>query len=1235
MQLEIDNTPLCGVGDKVVRERYLRKDEDGNLIENWAGLCKRVVDHVCVNENQEFKDKVYDLIYNTKFLPNSPCLVNSGNSISGLLACTVTKSPEDSWLGMCENLANFGHIARRGGGAGADFSLIRPEGDPVFGSTHAKACGPIQHMRVISESMSSITQAGFRAMANIGVLRVDHPDIEKFIVCKQRSNALRSLLKEDPRNHFEQMDGHTSEEVNIILDKFMSNFNISVGVTDEFMKKVEKNQNFDLIFGGKIYKTVKARDLFNLIATNAWKNGDPGLLFYGAINDGPYKYSGQKITATNPCFHGDTMVAVADGRNAVSFKQLAEDGKDVPVYCRNSRGGVSIHWMRNPRITGYNQKILKITIENGHTLRTTENHKFVMLDGTTKEAKDLQKGDSLSIMSKVSAPFEKMLKKWNSKTQKYYWINASSQISWKLEHRIIYNFCNNKNYSYGDGTIHHKDYNALNNNPANLEWMIKSDHDKLHCQNMFGDSNPMRRAKNEWSEEDWSRYGENMSKSVSGLLNSRAYNISNEELFNQAVFLTKEKNRKLSSTEWRKWSIDNGFVSQFSNFREQELGTISEFLTKAAQVVGIENAEYSHSDLREYNRFLKIREESDLNVYFDKGIMVRKNCEECGKEFSVKYYMREICFCSQSCFGVNLTNRPSFIQHAKETRQRLRDKKKIILLNAYNKFKTDIGREPFKKEFQLYCKSNKIPFRIPSKREASSGKLIPIFDSWKQLKKESLTLNHKVIKVEQDGTEDVYNGTVDKYHNLYVGHFLEKYDDCDKFVYINTLQCGEQNLPEFGSCNLGSLDISKFYEEQQNDLDWKSLKNAIYVAVQFLDNVIDVNKFPTPDFYEWALKNRPVGLGIMGWADLLLKMKIAYGSPQSIKLARKLGKFMQEESHKKSVELGKERGTPECCKFKELEFRRNVTLLSIAPTGSISLIAGCSSSVEPVFSSITYREDNTGKYEMKHPDADSEYFKCAVGGKEEHKITWQQHIEIQAAFQENCCNAISKTCNLENSATVEDVYNAYMLAWKLKNKGITVYRDRSKTTQVLNTTNRTGIIGYNNALKRPDSLPCHIYNTTASGFEWHIIIGLLNGNPYEVFAVNGKINLPEFGTVVKKGKRYYALLDESGKELIGNLATAEEKIDPRISMETRRFSLELRHQIHPKYICEQIDKSNDLITSFSKAVNRIMKKNYLDIKEINTDEMICVKCAQKGKLVAMIPESACWRCPECKDSKCG
>lgn len=743
----MEKSPLTDIAQQVCERRYFQKDADGNFSEDWKGLTNRVVKHVCKKDTQAFMQKAFDVIYATEFLPNSPCLVNGGRKTKsrGLLACFVTKSPEDCWsnpdgVGMIENIANFGHIARQGGGCGVDFSQIRPEGDTVFGSTHAKACGPIEHMRMISEVMSSITQSGFRGMAMMSCLRIDHPDVLKFIVCKQHTRALKTFLKEDIFNHYDQLkDRELPEGLKIILDKFISNFNISLFVTDDFMRRVENGQDYDLIFNGKIYATVNARKVFDMIVENAWKNGDPGMLFHDTINDSPYKYSKQDISATNPC--------------------------------------------------------------------------------------------------------------------------------------------------------------------------------------------------------------------------------------------------------------------------------------------------------------------------------------------------------------------------------------------------------------------------------------------------------------------------------------------------------GEQTLPPYGSCNLGSIDVSKFYNENRGIMEWTRLKDTIEVAVQFLDNVIDVNTFPTNDFAKWGKENRPVGLGIMGWADLLLKMGVAYGDDESYKFASKVGKFFEQTAHAKSVDLAKERGTPKQCKYLELEYRRNITTLSIAPTGTISLLAGCSSSIEPVFSATTYRYDNTGSKEIKHPHANKSFFRCAS------ELSWEQHVKMQATFQPYIDSAISKTINFPNTATKEEVANAYLTAWKTGCKGITVYRDGCKTAQVLNSTKPT--IGANQAKPRPTEVMADIHKTRADGFDWHIIVGKIDGVPYEIFAVNGKQELPSTARVIKRKRRCYALVAENDDVLIENIGIEEEEIHPDISLETRRCSLELRHNIHPKYIIEQIDKSSKVVTSFSKASSRVLKKYVSAADLVSVIDVACPDCARNDKHVEMISEAGCWKCPVCHYSKCG
>ena len=1208
------DSPLSAVAQQICERRYFQKDKDGNIIEDWSNLVNRVVNHVCKNENKEYQEQITSLLYNTEFLPNSPCLVNAGTSSKskGLLACFVTKAPEDSWVGMIENIGNFGHVARQGGGCGVDFSQIRPEADPVFGSTHAKACGPIEHMRMISEVMSSITQSGFRGMAMMSCLRVDHPDIMKFIVCKQRDRALKTLLKEDIFNHYDMLKDNVHEHLNIVLDKFISNFNISAFVTDDFMNKVKNNEDYDLVFNNKVYETLKARDVFDAIVENAWKNGDPGMLFHNAINSGPYKYSGQTITATNPCVTGDTMVAVADGRTAVPISQLALEDKDVQVYCRKPNGNVTIRMMRRPRISGYNQKILKIVIENGHVLRVTENHKFTLSDGTIKEAKNLQPNDSLSILNRVEAPFEEMIKGWNSKSQKYAWLRTSECKGWKLEHRMIYNFHSGRRLSYSDGAIHHKDFNGLNNHPENLEHMSKKDHDLLHSKNMIGDKNPMRRAEYEWSESKWKQYRKNMSQATSGLKNGKAKQISNEDLFKIAVKQSKEIGRKLSEPEWKDFSKKNNLVSQFSNFRTSILGVVSQFLRQAAIEAGVLGHEYSGTTLREYKNFLQI--ESDLDVFFDDTIKVRKICEYCKAVFIVPYYQREIGCCSISCSCTKKNKSDKMRQKVRQSKIVALEKRRKTLLKAYCDFKAET-RIPLKKGFTRYCRNHDIPFRIPSKREVREGKLHPIFESWIDLQNQAELFNHRVISIEEDGKANVYTGTVDDYHNYYIGHFEELHKDkYSKYIYVNNLQCGEQVLPPYGSCNLGSVDVAKFYNENREAIEWTRLGEAIKVAVQFLDNVLEINKFPTPDFAKWAKQNRPVGLGIMGWADLLLKMKIAYGSKESLELAKRVGRFFEKTAHEKSVELGKERGTPLSCRFDELEHRRNTTTLSIAPTGTISLLASCSSSVEPVFSAKIFRYDNTGQYEIDHPHAKKSYFRCASN------LKWEEHVDMQAAFQPHIDSAISKTINLPNEATKEDIAAAYMRAWESGCKGVTVYRDGCKTTQVLNASSQT-VVGTNQAVKRPKQVEADIFKRRAMGFDWHFIVG----------KVNGRQELPKGGNIVKHKKRHYSLLDEDGNTLVDNLDKEESSIDPRVSLETRRFSLELRHGIDPKYIVKQIDKNNDVITSFSKACSRLFKTEYLG-EQIGVP---CPDCARNGEEVEMISEGGCWSCPTCHFSRCG
>ena len=260
--------------------------------------------------------------------------------------------------------------------------------------------------------------------------------------------------------------------------------------------------------------------------------------------------------------------------------------------------------------------------------------------------------------------------------------------------------------------------------------------------------------------------------------------------------------------------------------------------------------------------------------------------------------------------------------------------------------------------------------------------------------------------------------------------------------------CGEQPLQKFGSCNLGSLDLSKFF--RRGEFDWSLFETAIRMSVRFLDSVIDVNDYPIPEMKTEALKSRALGIGIMGLADYYMVREIAYGSDDALSALNSIGSFMWDVAKDESQEMGERLGVPELAKMLPVP-RRNITLLTVAPTGTTSLIAGCNSGIEPFFSEITQRADKTGEYTINAEGSEKDYFRCAVASDEDKskEVTWQEHVLTQAAIQGWVDSGISKTINFPQGTHRETIGKAFMLAWSNGCKGITVYRNGSRRVEVL------------------------------------------------------------------------------------------------------------------------------------------------------------------------------------------
>lgn len=291
-----------------------------------------------------------------------------------------------------------------------------------------------------------------------------------------------------------------------------------------------------------------------------------------------------------------------------------------------------------------------------------------------------------------------------------------------------------------------------------------------------------------------------------------------------------------------------------------------------------------------------------------------------------------------------------------------------------------------------------------------------------------------------------------------------------------TNPCSEQPLLNDEACVLGSINLTHMLHGEK--IDWPKLAKTVHTGVRFLDNVVSLNKYPTPEIKKMCFANRKIGLGVMGLADMLIALRIKYDSEKALELGKSVMHFIRKHAEEASEKLAQEKGAfPNFTKSTLKKKRRNATLLTVAPTGSISLLAGCSSSIEPIFA-LSYVREALGGVQLfesnRHLEEVARYRgfyspflmeKIAKRGsiqgmKEVPKeiqelfvtaldIPIEGHVKMQAVFQSEVDSAVSKTINLPADATIGDVKRAYMLAWKEKCKGITVYRYGSKEKQVL------------------------------------------------------------------------------------------------------------------------------------------------------------------------------------------
>lgn len=1147
---------------------------------------------------------------------------------------------------------NFGLINIHNCGVGFSLSNLRPKGLPVKNS--AKTTDGISvFMDRYSNTCREVAQGGRRG-AEIQLLNIHHPEIKTFI-----------NIKKDKKK--------------------VTGANLSVQITDEFMKSVLDGDEFELKWpvdsnNPIVSQKVSAKELWDNIVYNAWDDAEPGILFwdtvlrnsvsncYGKIDDAFYD------TSCNPCVTGETLVYVADGRGNVPIKDLAEQGKDVNVFCYDKNGKIAIRKMRNPRITGHNKKIYKITLEGGHELKATGNHKFLMTDGSYKELQNIKEGDSVKIITKYEASLKDMFPHSNSNSQNYFWINNGNRDN-AAEHRYIASYNYGRKIKKGE-VVHHLDYNCQNNAPSNLKIMTKRDHDLLHSKDMKGDGNPYHKMTKEWKYSFASHPAE---------ANPNFSGYSNDEIRQHAIILCNDKGRKFTYKEWQEYALLHKLPTSFSSWRKKEIGTISDLSLWASRKCGFSNLEVDSKNIKTYHKAL----DEGYNVKMVGGkVLVKKYCEYCNEEFHINYKRREISYCCQECGAAGYSLKLA------------RDNKYNQLL-MYTKLKYEKKEEPTLQEWEKECQHNKIPYRL----KTNNG-----FANYKELKKEAEFFNHRVLKVEEDGYETVYNGTVDEFHNFFIGGLKEvAKNGKDKFIYLNNLQCGEIVMGT-DSCRLLALNLFSFVEnkfEEKAYFNFKKFNKIVQKAQRMMDDMVDleielierilekINSDKEPehikaiekktwiDLLETCKKGRRTGLGITGLGDTLAALGLRYGSKKSISMTEKIYKNLSLSAYRETCILAKERGAfpifsyevekdnlflnkifnadKEIYNIYKKYGRRNVALTTTPPAGSISILAQVTSGIEPVFMlKYTRRKkvnpndsnvkvdfvdevgDSWQEFTVYHPKfkewmkktgktdvKDSPYFKATA-----NDIDWESSVDIQAAAQKWVCHAISKTCNLPSNATKELVEKVYLRAWKKGCKGFTVYRDGCRSgVMVEKTKDLKEKIQYHDAPKRPKVLPCDIHFTTVKGEPFFVIVGLMTGDVYEVFA--GKNSIKD-GNVIPKSKKngfikkikrgVYALCEgDNPNDYIHK--DISKYIEEDYEAITRLISSNLRHGCDVSFVTHQLEKTSGDLRSFAKAVARVLKKYISDGTAVHGEE--CPECRSP-----LMRQDGCVICT-CGWTKCG
>nr|WP_189023319.1 LAGLIDADG family homing endonuclease [Paenibacillus albidus] len=931
--------------------------------EMWDRLASAMASVEQTPELQaEWTGKFRAILDDWKLVPGGRIAAGAGASEElTLFNCYVIPSPKDSRGGIMQTLSEMTEIMARGGGVGINLSSLRPRRAIVRG-VNGSSSGSVSWGGLFSYTTGLIEQGGSRRGALMLMINDWHPDVLDFITVKQTMGQV-------------------------------TNANLSVCVSNAFMKAVKEDLDWELVFpdttdpdydtlwDGDLdkwkadnrrvipYRTVKAREVWHTIIESAWKSAEPGVVFMEYYNQMSNSWYFNPIICTNPCFHPGTRITTEFGLITIedlykktagetflvgTDSRLLEQAKVVNGRSYEIPGVV----MRRATVfpTGKKETVV-VSLRNGMELSVTKDHRLYTSSGW-KEAQHITAEDYVYIQSGQGrfAAEDNLGEDWGLFLG---WLTGDGWVSRRGDIGMV----------FGGG-----------------------DQDAVERLVAAGEK-------------------------ITGVT-AKVYERTNGT--KQVYWWRKELLEKLTELGVKAVKAPEKEVPE-AIFTSSET-TVTAFLQGLFSADG---TVYERDDMR-------------------RGVRLTSSSKKLLQGV-------QLLLLNYGIHG-HIYARPKQSQSQFEYTTLAGEHRTYASKGFYELVLTGNNILEFKEKIGFGC--------VPRKQQA--------LERIARSSRKSEKFLSKVVSVDPGETVTVYDITEPVTHSLLA----------DGIVAHN---CGEQGLPGWGVCNLSAVNLSKFYNEENHDVDWADLATTTRYSVRFLDNVIDTTPYHFPENEANQKLERRVGLGTMGLAELMIKLGIRYGSAESLEFLDKLYGFMAREAYLASAEIAAEKGSfqafdtekylqsgfmrnitgtyPEVGEAIREHGMRNVTVITQAPTGSTGTMVGTSTGIEPYFAFKYFRQSRLGYDEQfvpiakewldTHPGEElPDYFVTSMD------LSAKDHIRAQAAIQRWVDSSISKTANCPSDFTVEETAELYEMAFDLGCKGVTIYRDGSRDVQVLETTRK-------------------------------------------------------------------------------------------------------------------------------------------------------------------------------------